>query len=268
MTRPSYYQRATNIRNQEGIVGLLKKSASWATKNFWDSISSFYVVHQFRIHSSKIEGKELTFDFASEYRHGLISPAQVKSEFLSLLGELDQLKPKSILEIGTAKGGTLFLFCRLSLDPEGMAISVDLPGGRFGGGYARWRTRLYRTFVSKKQEIFLLRVDSHDSSSLSKVHEILGGRKIDFLFIDGDHSYEGVKRDFQLYSPLVREDGIIALHDIAKHQGIESQVDLFWREISAKYSSKEFLENSNQGWAGIGMLFWKGEKDNEDPMPK
>lgn len=257
-----------NILNQKGIAGLLKKSASWASRNFWGSISSFFVVRQFRIHSSKIEGKERIFDFASEYGHGLIRPQQVRSEILSLLGELDQLKPKSILEIGTANGGTLFLFCRLSLDPEGIAISLDLPGGRFGGGYPRWRSRLYRTFVSKKQEIFLLRVDSHDSSSLSNVYEILGGRKLDFLFIDGDHSYEGVKRDFQLYSPLVRENGIIALHDIAKHQGIESQVDLFWREISAKYSSKEFLESSSQGWAGIGMLLWKGEKNNEEPMPK
>lgn len=37
--------------------------------------------------------------------------------------------------------------------------------------------------------------------------------KIDFLFIDADHSYEGVKLDFDLYSKLVKKTGIIALHD-------------------------------------------------------
>ena len=37
--------------------------------------------------------------------------------------------------------------------------------------------------------------------------------KIDFLFIDGDHSYEGVKLDFDLYSNLLSENGIIVLHD-------------------------------------------------------
>jgi hypothetical protein len=37
--------------------------------------------------------------------------------------------------------------------------------------------------------------------------------KIDFLFIDADHSYEGVKLDFELYSKLVKKTGIIALHD-------------------------------------------------------
>jgi hypothetical protein len=37
--------------------------------------------------------------------------------------------------------------------------------------------------------------------------------KIDFLFIDGDHSYEGVKLDFDLYSTILSEKGIIMLHD-------------------------------------------------------
>jgi hypothetical protein len=37
--------------------------------------------------------------------------------------------------------------------------------------------------------------------------------KIDFLYIDGDHSYEGVKLDFDLYSTLLSDRGIIAIHD-------------------------------------------------------
>jgi len=37
--------------------------------------------------------------------------------------------------------------------------------------------------------------------------------KIDFLFIDGDHSYEGVKTDFELYSKIISDNGVIVLHD-------------------------------------------------------
>jgi len=37
--------------------------------------------------------------------------------------------------------------------------------------------------------------------------------KIDFLYIDGDHSYEGVKKDFELYSNLLTDNGIIVIHD-------------------------------------------------------
>jgi hypothetical protein len=40
--------------------------------------------------------------------------------------------------------------------------------------------------------------------------------QIDFLFIDGDHSYEGVKTDFELYSKLLSDQGIIAIHDTDK----------------------------------------------------
>jgi len=40
--------------------------------------------------------------------------------------------------------------------------------------------------------------------------------QIDFLFIDGDHSYEGVKTDFDLYSNLLSDRGIIAIHDTDK----------------------------------------------------
>jgi predicted O-methyltransferase YrrM len=52
--------------------------------------------------------------------------------------------------------------------------------------------------------------------TLEEVKRILGGEKADFLFIDGDYTYEGVKRDL-MYSPLVREGGIIAFHDICPH---------------------------------------------------
>ncbi len=42
---------------------------------------------------------------------------------------------------------------------------------------------------------------------------ILQDIKIDFLFIDGDHSYEGVKKDFDLYSKILTDKGIIIIHD-------------------------------------------------------
>jgi len=40
------------------------------------------------------------------------------------------------------------------------------------------------------------------------------GGELNFLFIDGDHTYEGVRKNFEMYSPLVRRGGIVAFHDI------------------------------------------------------
>ena len=44
------------------------------------------------------------------------------------------------------------------------------------------------------------------------------GIKIDFLHIDADHHYEGAKIDWDLYSTLVPDDGIITLHDTVNYR--------------------------------------------------
>ncbi len=186
----------------------------------------------------------------------LIKPAQVKEEILELLKILNK-KSQTILEIGTANGGSLFLFCRTAPE-DSIIISIDLPGGKFGGGYSYWRIPLYKSFAKKNQKIHLLRADSHNQETLEKVKNILGNQKIDFLFIDGDHTYEGVKKDFEMYSPLVRGNGIIALHDIVHHPLVpECQVEKFWREIKNNFSNQEIVKDWQQGGFGIGIIIKK-----------
>ena len=163
-------------------------------------------------------------------------------------------KPKFILEIGTARGGTLFLFTRVS-SPDALIISIDLPGGRFGGGYPEWRKTLYKSFAIHKQEIRLVREDSHALATLNMVKKILEGRKLDFLFIDGDHTYVGVKTDFEMYSKLVAKGGIIALHDIVPGplQKVGG-VPRFWNEIKHGFEYVELVKNWKQGGKGIGVI--------------
>jgi len=120
-----------------------------------------------------------------------------------------------LLEIGTTNGGTLFLFSHVAYK-DAIIISVNLLGGRFSGGYSKWRKLLYKSFALPDQRLILLMADSHKDETLAKVKAkaILGETKLDFLFIDRDHTYEGVEKDFEMYSPLVRRGGIIAFHDI------------------------------------------------------
>jgi len=132
---------------------------------------------------------------------------------MELLRILVRHKPQTILEIGTAEGCTLFLFTRVA-SSDARIISIDLPGGRFGGGYPEWRIPLYESFAIHNQRLCLIRGDSHAHPTLKMVKGILDGRKLGFLFIDGDHTYEGVKKDFKMYSNFVGEGGLIALHDI------------------------------------------------------
>jgi len=188
-----------------------------------------------------------------------IRPAQVYEEILGLAEIVANLKPRRVLEIGTARGGTLFIWCRLASD-DATVISVDLPGGPFGGGYPMWRAVLYRYFRKPQQKLHLIRGDSHDPQTLEKVEKILEGEKLDFLFIDGDHTYEGVKRDFEMYSPLVRGGGVVAFHDIVPHDKVHDPygqvgVPRFWSEIKGRYRHLEIVKDWGQGWAGIGVLF-------------
>lgn len=181
--------------------------------------------------------------------------AQVRSEIEGLAKLIQAAAPQRSLEIGTNYGGTLFLLCTLS-PPGAQLISVDLPAGQFGGGYPRRKIPLYRMFPRNGQHLQLIRGDSHALETMARVERALAGEKLDYLFIDGDHSYEGVKRDFEMYSPLVRSGGMIAFHDIAVHTKDKAcKVDRFWTEIKGRFSHREFIEDPNQGWAGIGVLF-------------
>jgi predicted O-methyltransferase YrrM len=163
--------------------------------------------------------------------------------------------PRALLEIGTHKGGSFFLFSRIAAN-DAVLISLDLPHGKFGGGYAAWQKRLYRSFRRSQQRIELVQADSHDAGTLRLITELLGENQLDFLMIDGDHSYEGVKADFLAYTPLVRTGGIIALHDIVPGQeGFVGSVPQFWQEIKKDRRVEEFVASWQQGGYGIGVLF-------------
>ena len=193
-------------------------------------------------------------DYALSQCYSLIKPIQVRSEIMALLGLLREAAPQTILEIGTAMGGTLFLLARNA--PAGCYIvSIDLPGGPFGGGYPEWKIPLYKAFARPDQTMTLLRLDSHDQSTKA-IANTLFSDGVDFLFIDGDHTYEGVKKDFEMYSPLVNKGGIIGFHDITVHpKETGCDVSRFWSEVKREYSHEEFIENKDQIGYGIGVLY-------------
>lgn len=186
---------------------------------------------------------------------GTIRPLQVRSEITSFVTLVHELRPSRCLEIGTANGGTLFLLCRSSA-PDAHIMSVDLPGGWFGGGYPAWKKRLYHAFALPSQRLELFRVDSHAPGTFTAIRHRLAGERLDVLFLDGDHTYDGVKADFGVYSSLVRPGGIIAFHDIVPNPlDADCQVFRFWQEIRRAFRHQEFVEDQNQAGKGIGVLF-------------
>ena len=215
--------------------------------------------------SAKCKTVEDNIKLASSYQYSLfkrlppaitLSTLQKKAEIEEFCKFIKSLSLKVILEIGTANGGTLFLLSRFS-HPNALLISVDLPVGPYIGDYDYNINSFYKTFTLKKQKMVLIKDDSHEPSTLKLLKKKLENKQIDLLFIDGDHSYEGVKKDFEMYGPLVKENGIIAFHDIVKVSPeieINNEVNKFWNEIKEKFEYIEIVDDWNQGWAGIGII--------------
>jgi cephalosporin hydroxylase len=186
-----------------------------------------------------------------------IRPNQDRDEFTTAARLVQDLQPKVIVELGTRHGGSLFGWCQTSKDLE-VVISVDLPGGIHGGGYVEQRTKLYSLFAANHPActLTLLRADSQIDETRDEVARLIGDRPIDMLFIDADHRYEGVKRDYELYSPLVRDGGLIAFHDIRPNtQDAATQVFRFWDELKADgLDCREIVDEPYRGWFGIGVV--------------
>lgn len=184
---------------------------------------------------------------------------QKPPELEEVLSLVDKNPPGIMVEIGTAKGGTFYALCQMA-KANATVISIDLPGGAYGGGYTEDETKKLKSFTRPKQKTHFLRLDSHLETTKDKLVKILNGRKIDLLFIDGDHSYEGCRMDWEMYSPLVHKGGIIALHDICPHPLIsECQVEKVWNEIEDQYKSQRIIDYTNARWGGIGVI-WYGER--------
>ena len=189
---------------------------------------------------------------------------QKVAELAPLLALLARRRPVTIVEIGTYRGGSLYALCRVA-DPNGLVVSVDLPGGLFGGGYTEEELDDLRHYRLPGQSLHFVRADSHEARTRDAVVACLNGHEIDFLMIDGDHRYKGVRRDFELYSPLLGSHGVVAFHDILPHpQAPLCQVDVLWNEVKNDYRHAEFVDPGEDWgvgqWGGIGALFWP-------PMP-
>lgn len=157
----------------------------------------------------------------------------------------------SLLEIGSRFGGTLARMAGV-LAQNSRIVSVDHPMGDKDPYPHHPKQCLERTaerLRSAGHQCTLIDADSQSADTVEKVRAL---GPFDFGFIDADHSYEGVKKDWENYAPLCK---VMGFHDIA---GDDLGCVRFWNEIKGNYTHQEFISTNGKRKLGIGIIFHDG----------
>lgn len=176
----------------------------------------------------------------NKLKEAIVNGFQQKyDEWIEVDKIIDENNYKSIMEIGNYDGDSLIYFAQKFNKVFGLDISKarkELP-----------------------DNVTQIVGDSKSKTVIEEVYStIIKGRRkgIDVLFIDGDHSYKGVKADFENYKGLVKKGGIIVFHDILDtpfHRSANCFVSKLWNEIKNDYETLEFISEPLH-WAGIGII--------------
>ena len=186
----------------------------------------------------------------------LIEPTlfqQVYEEITTFGYWLKGFQANNILEIGF-KGSSFHIMSQLS---TGKKVAVD---------YEDKGRTVWSHYMMYGEDFKLFIADSQTEETRDKVKEFCP--EYDLIFIDGDHSYEGVRRDFELYQELLSPRGYIVFHDIDPdhifRDGAGGQVYKFWQDLSygsktnivtIKSSGKTTCFGQKEHFGGIGI--WK-----------
>lgn len=186
------------------------------------------------------------------HTHGAL---QKPRELADMLDVLRGNPPKVILEVGAEAGGTLWAWQEAF--PGVDVWAIDLPAG----DPATPDIKYGRGLPIETHGSTLIRANSQERLTLAVLQLKMTIRRtgpIDLLFIDADHSLEGVRTDYAIYSPLVRPGGIVMFHDICIHpdsplaaSGVG--VHEFWASIQSP--RKHEIIHPSLDWGGIGYLY-------------
>jgi hypothetical protein len=169
---------------------------------------------------------------------------QKEEELLWLADELLANNVKSLLSIGLLDGGLEWNLAKIYRERD---CTLDITGIDITNRHVLRRT-IKDIMATWKQNFTFL----HGSSNSTEIIAQLG--RYDAVWIDGDHSYQGAKSDFEL--ALTVTDKMIAFHDIidcSYHRKKHCFVSQLWSEIKAEgYRTREL---AGDDWAGIGIVY-------------
>lgn len=169
---------------------------------------------------------------------------QHPTELARLVELYRRWRPKSVLEVGTYLGGTLYEWV-VGARAGARIVSVDRED--VSRRVAEWSDLV-------RVDLRVVRGDSHDPDVVGQVAEL---GPYEWVFLDADHREEAVRADWSTYSTMTTPGAVVALHDVAPSSDRTIEVDRLWAELVAEYRTVEYVE---PGGFGIGVVFMPGEK--------
>jgi len=161
---------------------------------------------------------------------------------------IDFCNYKTIVEIGVQQGETTEEFCKIAQKIGGKVFGYDFFDKI--GAYGTVGSKVPPTppLETIREKLFnkgyddnVLKLTKIDTSTdefvtvLTRDLKKYRKRSIDFAFIDGCHSYEGVKNDFLKVYPLLSPEGTIVFHDTFSHAGPRKFVLELYEENDGTY---------------------------------
>ena len=161
---------------------------------------------------------------------------------------VEAVKPNILVELGTHYGDSFFAFCQAvqfnRLTTQCYAVDT-WQGDEHAGEYG---SEVYE-FVQRKQQSDFPSIASLLRMTFDDALAHFSDGTVDMLHIDGLHTYEAVKHDFETWQPKLSDRAVVLFHDTAVRRG-DFGVWRFWEELAAQYPHIRF-DHSN----GLGVLF-------------
>ena len=158
-----------------------------------------------------------------------------------------EVRPDIFVELGTHNGFSYFVACQTvqELALPTRTYAVDSWAGDPHAGI--FDDSVYEGVLALNQQYkgfsTLLKM-----SFLEALSEVADG-SVNLLHIDGFHTYDAVRLDFETWLPKMAKNGIIILHDIHVRHA-DFGVFKYWAELKKQYSTIEFVSSY-----GLGVVF-------------